>query len=351
MPEESSFSQQGLRQQVLEEEIKTLNFRLTSQEEQLHFKRDLIDALKKEMAAVNSRADKLEESLSQKNRQIEDLHNSLTDKQKLLDTLQKEMLSRSGLLDQLKSKMANITSPNSNPDDKQIDTLRQEISDYESSMNHLRGEIAQARKAYSEKEKMYTQSLEHMTRVLQEKESSLDETFSQLEEKDLLISTLQQELKGNHEDLMKNQNCLLNLEKKFNQKDTELSNVRKGLSSWIDKVKLQNANLKSKESENIVLRSQLKTQEREIQILKAQLKQKPTPENKNEQKRKNPYEILGVSPESSFEEIKKAHRLAVKKYNPHIVETLGEDVKSLVIETSKDINLAFAWFKKKFGVS
>ena len=351
MSEENSFDQHTLRQQVLEEEIKTLNFRLTSQQEQIQFKKELIDSLKREMAAVNSRADRLKESLLQKNKQIDELHTSLIDKQKLLDTLQKEMLNRSGLLDQLKSKMTTISQPEASTEDLQVNNLQKEISEYENSMIKLRDEISQARKTYSDKEKMYTQSLEHMTRVIQDKESSLDETFSQLEEKELLISTLQEELKCNHDDLMKNKNCLLSLEEHLNEKDTELVNVRKGLTSWIDKVKTQNADLKAKESEIIVQRSQLKTQEREIQFLKAQLKAKVEPVTQTETKRKNPYEILGVTPESNFEDVKKAHRQAIKKYNPHIVETLGDDVKTLVIETSKEINLAFAWFKKKFGVS
>lgn len=65
----------------------------------------------------------------------------------------------------------------------------------------------------------------------------MDETFSQLEDKDLLISTLQEELKCNHDYLMKNKNYQLNLEERLNEKDTELANVRKGLTSWIEKVK------------------------------------------------------------------------------------------------------------------
>ena len=59
MSEESFLNQHSLPQQVLEEEIKTLNFRLTSQEEQIQFKKELVDSPKREMATVNSRADRL----------------------------------------------------------------------------------------------------------------------------------------------------------------------------------------------------------------------------------------------------------------------------------------------------
>lgn len=351
MPENNFLDRESLKQQIFEEEIRTLNFRVITLEEKLQFKNDLIDSLKKELLAVNSRAEKLDSSLLQKSDQIDELHNSLVNKQKILDSLQNEILNRSGLLDQLKSKMAGISKSTTVKDDDQIKKLRQDINSYEDGMNDLRAQLNDAKKAFEDKEKMYTKSLEHMTRVIQEKESSLDETVSQLEEKDVLISTLQGELQGNHDDLVKNKDCLQRLGEKFVEKESELTNVRKGLASWIDKVKNQNADLKSKESEIIVLKSQLKTQEREIQYLKAQLREKPVDKQVKPDKRKTPYEILGVTPQSTFDEIKKAHRLAVKKYNPHIVETLGDDVKDLVIETSKEINLAFAWFKKKFGHS
>ena len=303
MPQKNPLNEDLLKQRILEEEIKTLDFRLASQEEKLQFKNDLIDSLKKELSAVNTRAERLDASLLQKSDQINELHNSLVSKQKLLDSLQNEILNRSGLLDQLKNKMAGISKSNTEKDDGQVNTLRQDITSYEVSMEELRAELSEAQKSFQDKEKMYTRSLEHMTRVIQEKESSLDETVSQLEEKEFLIDTLQNELKGNHDEIMKNKGCLQKLGEKFVEKESELTNVRKGLASWIEKVKNQNFDLKSKESEIIVLKSQLKIQEREIESLKSKLKEKSSDREVKPLKRRTPYEILGVTPESTFEEL------------------------------------------------
>lgn len=336
--------QDDLKLQILEEEIKTLNLRLSAQSEKLQFKTEMVDSLRSELTFVHNRADKLEESLQVKSKQIDELHNSLINKQKLLDTVQKEMINRSGILDQIKDKLHSTEETSTH-------VLEREIDQYEMDMSRLRDEITKAKKVYADKEKMYTQSLEHMNRVIQEKEVSLDETVSQLKEKDTIAQTLKQELKANHEDLLKYKAELNSLEDKFNDKNQELANVRKGLTSWIERVKSQNIEIKSKESELIVLKSELKTQEREIQNLRSQLRADKARGTHQENVRKTPYEILGVTPENTFEEIKKAHRRAVNQYNPHIVETLGEDVKTLVIETSKEINLAFSWFKKKFNIS
>ena len=51
-------------------------------------------------------------------------------------------------------------------------------------------------------------------------------------------------------------------------KEIEITNIRKGLNSWISKVKDLNLKLKSRESENILLKSQLKSLERELDKLR-----------------------------------------------------------------------------------
>ena len=63
---------------------------------------------------------------------------------------------------------------------------------------------------------------------------------------------------------------------------------------------------------------------------------------------RDPYEVLGVSPGADFEEVHMAYRILVKKYNPHIVETLADDVRKMVGQSCKEINIAYAALKKKF---
>lgn len=62
------------------------------------------------------------------------------------------------------------------------------------------------------------------------------------------------------------------------------------------------------------------------------------------------YEVLGVSRGASFEEIKKAYRTLSMQYHPDKVGHLGEEFKRVAEEKMKEINAAYQYFKKKFGV-
>ena len=62
---------------------------------------------------------------------------------------------------------------------------------------------------------------------------------------------------------------------------------------------------------------------------------------KTESASNDPYKILGVSKDSSLEEIKKAYRLLSNKYHPDKVTHLGEEFKKLAEIRFKDIQEAY----------
>ena len=64
---------------------------------------------------------------------------------------------------------------------------------------------------------------------------------------------------------------------------------------------------------------------------------------------KNPYEVLRISPNSSFDEVKLAYKTLMKKYNPHIVENMAEEIKDLTTEACKEINQAYTALKKEYA--
>jgi len=53
------------------------------------------------------------------------------------------------------------------------------------------------------------------------------------------------------------------------------------------------------------------------------------------------YEILGVLPGASKEEIKQAYRLKMKQYHPDNVANLGVEFQALAETKAKEINLAY----------
>ncbi|MCJ7603327.1 MAG: DnaJ domain-containing protein [Desulfobulbaceae bacterium] len=61
------------------------------------------------------------------------------------------------------------------------------------------------------------------------------------------------------------------------------------------------------------------------------------------------YEILGLQPDASFEEIKKAYRKLSMRYHPDKVVHLGEEFKGVAEEKMKEINAAYQYLKKKFN--
>ena len=64
---------------------------------------------------------------------------------------------------------------------------------------------------------------------------------------------------------------------------------------------------------------------------------------------KTPYEILGVSPDASWETIQKAHKEKIKQYHPDKLSHLGEDFSNLANEKFLEIQNAYNTLKKKHG--
>lgn len=61
---------------------------------------------------------------------------------------------------------------------------------------------------------------------------------------------------------------------------------------------------------------------------------------------KTPYEILGVTPEASREEIKTAYRILVSQYHPDKVTHLGQEFQDLAEQRFKEIQDAYQKLSK-----
>lgn len=66
-------------------------------------------------------------------------------------------------------------------------------------------------------------------------------------------------------------------------------------------------------------------------------------------KQESEYDLLGVSTQSSIEDVKKAYYQKMKEYHPDKTSGLGEKLKNLALEESKKINRAYEAIKKKKG--
>ena len=56
----------------------------------------------------------------------------------------------------------------------------------------------------------------------------------------------------------------------------------------------------------------------------------------------DPYEVLGLFPGASLEQVKKAHRNLAKRYHPDRVADLGEELRRLAHQKALDIQRAYA---------
>lgn len=64
----------------------------------------------------------------------------------------------------------------------------------------------------------------------------------------------------------------------------------------------------------------------------------------------NAYKILGVDPDASDEEVKKAYREMAKKNHPDLVSNLGEEVRRAAEKKFQEINAAYEAIKKQRGM-
>ena len=70
-----------------------------------------------------------------------------------------------------------------------------------------------------------------------------------------------------------------------------------------------------------------------------------TPPQSEQRQSKTPYEVLGVGPNVSAEELKQAYKKLVSKYHPDKVAHLGEEFKALAEERFKEIQEAYQQVK------
>lgn len=61
----------------------------------------------------------------------------------------------------------------------------------------------------------------------------------------------------------------------------------------------------------------------------------------------SPWEILGVTPDASQDEIKAAYRKRMQEYHPDLVANLGPDLRALAEEKAKEINEAYSTLKSQ----
>ena len=62
---------------------------------------------------------------------------------------------------------------------------------------------------------------------------------------------------------------------------------------------------------------------------------------------KTPYEILGITPDASWDTVQKAYKEKIKQYHPDKLSHLGEEFSSLANEKFLEIQAAYNTLKKK----
>jgi len=61
------------------------------------------------------------------------------------------------------------------------------------------------------------------------------------------------------------------------------------------------------------------------------------------------YELLGLKPGCSLDELKKAYKTACKAFHPDKVQHLGEEVRKVAEDKLKKINQAYEYLKKQLS--
>ena len=64
----------------------------------------------------------------------------------------------------------------------------------------------------------------------------------------------------------------------------------------------------------------------------------------------NPYEVLGISPNATDDEVKKAYRRMAMKYHPDKVANAGEEIRQQATDKFRAINEAYEHIKQQRGI-
>ena len=64
----------------------------------------------------------------------------------------------------------------------------------------------------------------------------------------------------------------------------------------------------------------------------------------------DPYKVLGLGPDASDDEVKKAYRKMAVKYHPDKVATLGEDIQKAAEEKFKAVSQAYEAICRERGM-
>lgn len=61
------------------------------------------------------------------------------------------------------------------------------------------------------------------------------------------------------------------------------------------------------------------------------------------------YDILGLKPDSTIDDIKNSYKTLIAQYHPDKVASLGPELQKLAQKKTQDINEAYQYFKKKMN--
>jgi DnaJ-domain-containing protein 1 len=102
-----------------------------------------------------------------------------------------------------------------------------------------------------------------------------------------------------------------------------------------------------------IIRMQAEEAERQRQFEREKAEREKEERKTREQTKadtnKDPYEVLGVSRNTSFEEVRKAYRELANKYHPDKVSHLAPEFQEMANEKLKEINVAWEKIKKEKG--
>ena len=73
------------------------------------------------------------------------------------------------------------------------------------------------------------------------------------------------------------------------------------------------------------------------------------PEEKERARPRDPYEVLGISPDASPEDVRAAYRRESQRYHPDKVAHLGEEFQQLAHEKFKEIQQAYEILRARGG--